>query len=162
MTDDDGRWDVFVSYTEKDLRWAEWAAWQLEAAGWRVRFQAWDFVAGTNWVHLMQESLRGSERLLALLSEKYLRSAYGTAEWEAVWACDPLGQQRRLLTARVEDCDRPGLLGQVVGIDLYGVPEDQARERLLSAVRAATAGRTRPSTPPPFPGDTRPQSSKSS
>jgi hypothetical protein len=44
-----GRWDFFLSYTATDLAWAEWIAWQLEAADYRVLFQAWDMVAGSNW-----------------------------------------------------------------------------------------------------------------
>ncbi|WP_416219215.1 toll/interleukin-1 receptor domain-containing protein [Frankia sp. Cas4] len=37
-------WDFFISYTESDRAWAEWVAWQLEVAGYRVLVQAWDFV----------------------------------------------------------------------------------------------------------------------
>ena len=29
-------WDFLISYTPEDLSWAEWIAWQLEAAGFRV------------------------------------------------------------------------------------------------------------------------------
>src|SRR4029077_22704 len=47
-------WDFFVSYTEADRAWAEWIAWVLEADGYRVLVQAWDFVPGSNWVQGMQ------------------------------------------------------------------------------------------------------------
>ena len=36
---------------------------------------------------------------------------------------DPEGTGRKLLTVRVEDCDRPGLLAGVVGVDLFGLAE---------------------------------------
>ena len=39
--------DFFVSYTSADRAWAEWIAWQLEAEGYTVVVQAWDFVATT-------------------------------------------------------------------------------------------------------------------
>jgi TIR domain len=35
--------DFFVSYTSTDRAWAEWIAWQLEADGYKVVVQAWDF-----------------------------------------------------------------------------------------------------------------------
>jgi TIR domain len=42
--------DFFVSYAHADEWWAERIAWQLEVAGYPVSVQAWDFVAGSNWV----------------------------------------------------------------------------------------------------------------
>jgi hypothetical protein len=149
--DDVADWDVFVSYNKADRGWAGWIAWQLEDVGWRVLIQAWDFVPGSNWADVMQEGVRRAKRTLAVMSPAYLDSVYGTAEWEAAWAADPLGQHRKLLTVRVEDCDRPGFLGQVVGIDLFDTTEDEARRRLLDGVRAAVAGRAKPTTPPAFP-----------
>ena len=46
------------------------------------------------------------------------------------------GDCARLLPARVTDVDVPPLLNHIVYIDLVGLPEDEARERLLTAVRA--------------------------
>jgi len=145
-------WDVFVSYTKVDQRWAEWVAWQLEDAGRRVLVQAWDFVPGSSWVQRMDQGVQRAARTLAVLSQDYLGSVYGTAEWQAAWAGDPLGEDRRLLVVRVADCPRPGLLGQVVGIDVFGMPEQQAKARLLAGLRAAEAGRAKPAAAPGFPG----------
>lgn len=147
------RWDVFVSYTRSDRAWAEWIGWQLDTAGWQILIQAWDFVPGTNWVRMMDEGVRRATRTVAVLSSAYLASVYGSAEWEAAWALDPLGQQRRLITVRVEDCERPGLLGQVVGVDLFDRSPDQARSALLAGLRAAVEGTARPAVPPRFPAD---------
>ncbi|MGW4210274.1 toll/interleukin-1 receptor domain-containing protein [Lentzea sp. NPDC004789] len=145
-------WDVFVSYNQADRAWAKWIAWQLEHAGLEVLIEAWDFVPGSNWTHVMQEGVQRAERTLAVLSRSYLTSVYGTAEWEVAWAADPLGLKRKLLVVRVEDCDRPGFLGQVVGIDLFGVTRDEARTTLVNGVAAALAGRAKPVSEPPFPG----------
>ena len=145
-------WDFFVSYTQDDRGWAEWIGWQIEGAGWRSLIQAWHFMPGTNWVHGMDQGVRRATRTLAVLSSAYLRSVYGSAEWEAAWAADPLGRERKLITVRVEECDRPGLLGQVVGIDLFGRPPEEARATLLYALRAAVEGQSRPDVEPPFPG----------
>ncbi len=151
--EDGGRfdWDFFVSYTQADRLWAEWVAWRLEADGHRVLVQAWDFVPGSNWISRMQDGAAKARRTIALLSAAYLKSEYGSAEWQAAWGTDPAGRDRRLLTVRVEDCERPGLLASVVGIDLIGVPEETARRRLADMVARALAGRAKPVTAPLFP-----------
>ncbi|CUU60663.1 TIR domain-containing protein [Parafrankia irregularis] len=151
-TDSADRWDFFVSYTQADRAWAEWIAWQLEADGYRVLLQAWDMVAGTNWAHAMQNGIKDSTRTLAVLSTAYLDSAYGTQEWQAAVAADPDSARRRLIPVRVADCARPGLLGQVVSFDLFGLPEGRARGELMARVREAIAGRAKPVSEPLFPG----------
>ncbi|WP_433265927.1 FxSxx-COOH system tetratricopeptide repeat protein [Actinosynnema sp. CS-041913] len=145
-------WDFFVSYTQDDRPWAEWVAWELEEAGHRVLIQAWDIVPGSNWVASMQEGVRRSERTVAVLSSAYARSTFGAAEWQAAWRDDPVGGDRKLLVVRVEDCERPGLLGSVVSEDLFDLPPDEARGRLLRVVKGAVEGRLKPEVAPGFPG----------
>ena len=111
----DSGWDFFVSYTQADRAWAEWIAWQVEEDGNRVLIQAWDMVPGANWTHLMQKGIRGAVKTIAVVSAAYLESVFATAEWEAAWRDDPLGEQRKLLVFRVAECERPGLLGAVGG-----------------------------------------------
>jgi hypothetical protein len=61
--------DFFVSYTSADRAWAEWIAWQLEAEGYQVVVQAWDFCPGRDWIHEMQPANRvHASRLCRLLS----------------------------------------------------------------------------------------------
>jgi hypothetical protein len=100
----------------------------------------------------MQAGVAQAQRTIAVLSPAYLESEYGTAEWEAAWAADPAGRQRKLLVARVKECDRPGLLGGVVGVDLFGRTEAEARARLRTMVSSAISGRAKPAVPPGFPG----------
>jgi tetratricopeptide (TPR) repeat protein len=148
-----GEWDFFISYTQADRRWAEWIAWVLEEHGhYMVLVQAWDFVPGSNWIADMHAGTRDTARTIAVLSDAYLDSQYGSAEWQAAWAADPEGIDRKLLTVRVADCARPGLLAGVVGVDVFGLDEPAARARLLGMVSAAVAGRAKPTTQPPFPG----------
>jgi hypothetical protein len=144
-------WDFFISYTQRDRQWAEWIAWELEESGYRVLVQAWDFVAGSNWIQGMQQGVEKAERTIAVLSSDYLESVYGKAEWLAAWGSDPAGEQRKLLVVRVVDCDRSGLLAGVVGEDLFGVSEAIAKQRLHRMVQGAIQGRLKPSTPPDLP-----------
>ena len=41
--------DFFISYNKADRTWAEWIAWELEAAGYSSVVQAWDFRPGDNF-----------------------------------------------------------------------------------------------------------------
>ena len=150
--DEPSEWDFFVSYTQADRAWAEWVAWVLEEDGHRVLVQAWDFVPGSNWIQGMQAGVAGAARTIALLSPDYLKSSYGSAEWQVAWAGDPGGKQRKLLVARVAECERPGLLAGVVGVDLFGRPEAETKARLRTMVSSAAAGRAKPQAPPVFPG----------
>jgi TIR domain-containing protein len=149
------RWDFFVSYTGADQAWAEWVAWKLEEESYEVLLQAWDFLPGSNWVQFMHSGIRDSDRTIAILSSAYLESAFGQTEWQAAWAKDPEGTASKLLTVRVSDCERPGLLNGVVGIDLFGIDEETAHGRLQEMVAGVMAGRTKPTVAPGFPGTER-------
>jgi tetratricopeptide (TPR) repeat protein len=150
-------WDFFVSYAQADDEWATWIAWELEEAGYRALIMAWDSVAGRNWAERIDAGVLGATRTIAVLSASYLESVYGAAEWRTAWAADPAGARRKLLPVRVEDCDRPGLLGTVAGFDLFGLDEQAACTRLLVEVGAAISGRRTPSAPSRFPGADKPR-----
>ncbi|WP_207386075.1 FxSxx-COOH system tetratricopeptide repeat protein [Protofrankia symbiont of Coriaria ruscifolia] len=145
----DDRRDFFVSYTGRDQTWAEWIAWTLEAAGYTTFVQMWDFIAGTGFAEAMHQAAQVAERTVAVLSAAYLTSGFAAAKWQAASLQDPVGRDRKLLVVRVEDCDRPGLLGQLVAADLFGVDRATAAGRLLAA---AAAQRAKPPVEPEFPG----------
>jgi hypothetical protein len=144
-------WHFFVSYTDKDRAWAEWLAWQLEDAGYRVLIRAWDFVPGSDRLARMDEGIRLAQRTIAVLSDAYVGSVYDGQEWRAAQQADPAGFTRKLVPVCVEDCERPGLLHTIVSIDLFGLTADDAQRRLLEQIRGAIDGRVKPTTPPGFP-----------
>jgi hypothetical protein len=141
--------DFFISYTQADEHWAKWIAWELEAAGYQVRIQAWDFLAGKNFVVEMQRATEEARRTIAVLSPAYLKSRFGRAEWAAGLATDPEGLEAKLVPVRVEPCDPTGLLKAITYIDLVGTDEATARKALLDHLGNR---RLKPSAPPPFPG----------
>jgi hypothetical protein len=57
--------DFFVSHAGRDTGWAEWLAWQLEQAGYRVELDVWDWAPGEDFVTRMQQALERADRLLA-------------------------------------------------------------------------------------------------
>jgi hypothetical protein len=53
----DAERDFFISYTAADRAWAEWLAWELNAAGYSTLLQAWDMPPGTAFVHEMDQAV---------------------------------------------------------------------------------------------------------
>ncbi|MFS8101752.1 tetratricopeptide repeat protein [Lentzea alba] len=142
------RKDFFISYTGSDEDFAQWIAWQLEKFGYTTILQAWDFAAGSHFVHEMHEAAQAADQTIAVLSRTYLQSNYAAAEWQEAWRRDPTGAGRRLIAVRIEDCERPGLLGQLVTVDLFDVDASTASARLRAAI---TKARAKPLREPSFP-----------
>lgn len=148
--------DFFVSYAEPDRDWAVWIAWQLQEEGYQIVLQDWDFSPGSNFVVNMQSALTQAERVVAVLSAKYIDRRFPKAEWAAAFANDPTGEARKLLPVRIEDFRPTGIFSSIVYVDLVGRQEEQARDILLSGIKRAINGRTPPLRPPQFPGTVAP------
>ncbi len=138
--------DFFISYTARDRQWAEWIAWELEEAGYSVQIQAWDFVG--NWVLLMNDAMRETTRTIAVLSPNFFDSRYTASEWANAFRLDPTGEKDLLIPVRVAEVELSGIFAQLTYVDLVGVPEEEASERLLKRVRGE---RGKPSKKPAFP-----------
>jgi tetratricopeptide (TPR) repeat protein len=152
-----GERDFFISYTGADVAWAEWIAQTLEDAGYQTVVQAWDFRPGQDFLHQMQQATQQAARTIAVLSPAYLGSAFGEAEWRVAFASDPTGEQGRLLPVRVAEVTPPGLLRSRVYLDLVGLDEQAATERLLAGVQP---GRAKPPSQRPYPGGPAPTGEK--
>jgi len=146
--------DFFISYNGKDVQWAEWIAWTLSDAGYSHYFQKWDFRPGGNFVLDMQRAAADSERTLIVLTPDYLGALYTQPEWAAAFARDPTGDKRLVLPVRVAPCETTGMLRTIVYCDLIGLSADQARTRLLDALRPTG----KPDAAPAFPGQEAAQS----
>lgn len=150
MSESNFKKDFFISYNRFDKQWAEWIAWTLEEAGYSVAIQAWDFRPGGNFVLDMQRAAAESEKTIAVLSETYLKSAYTQPEWAAAFANDPSSLKRKLIPVRVKPCQPDGMLQPLVYVDLVGVSQADAKQRILDMVK----DRVKPDTEPAFPGAT--------
>lgn len=142
--------DFFISYTAADKKWAVWIAWALEQANYNVVIQEWDFAAGSNFALEMQKAASAAKQTIAVLSPDYLQdSRFGAAEWAAAFAMDPDGMKHVLVPVRIRECSVDGLLKSIVYIDLVGLSEQAAEERLLAGLKE---GRLKPAERPTFPG----------
>lgn len=134
--------DFFVSYAGPDRPWAQWVAAQLEAVGYRVELDVWDWSTGDNFVLRMNDALERAEWVVSLWSPAYFeRERFTTPEWTAVLAeqtrrADGTTSARRprLIPLRVVKADPPPILHPYLYRDLFGLNEEQARAELLAAV----------------------------
>ncbi|EIV91784.1 tetratricopeptide repeat protein [Frankia sp. QA3] len=141
--------DCFVSYADDGRTWAEWIAWQLKDAGYRIRVESWDLAPGDNHVAWRHRAVSQARHTIAVVTDGYLRSPTAAAEWTAAWSADSPGDERRLLVVRTTDRPLPGLLHQVTPLDLFDRGDLAARTELLAAVRGGRGG---PEIPPVYPG----------
>jgi len=113
-----------------DQAWAEWISLVLEQVGYRVVVQAWDFGSG-NFVEQMERAVRRARRLLPVLSETYLESRYGLIEWTAF-----AKNLSEIIPVQIEDIVTRSILGANVRVNLCGLAEHDAAERLRSRIQA--------------------------
>jgi hypothetical protein len=137
--------DFFVSHAGRDTGWAEWLAWQLEQAGYRVELDVWDWAPGEDFVACMQTALESADRLLAVCTEAYVASVFGGAELRAAFA-GSTAVQGRIVPVIVEPVSVPTLFAPLIPLDLTGLDEAAAAVRLQDRLASA-----RPSRPPPYP-----------
>ncbi|KDA43569.1 toll/interleukin-1 receptor domain-containing protein [Frankia sp. BMG5.23] len=146
----DGKWDFLISADPSDEAWGSWIARVLEGRGHSVHLAALDALPGEHEIGLLHEGISQSRRTLAVLSKSYLASE----KMQAAWQADPNGVKRTLIPIRVETCDPAGLLRGISYIDLVDKKDGAAAELELvrQIVRSLNGRGSRPSTPPPFPG----------
>jgi hypothetical protein len=143
--------DFFISYNRADRQYAEWIAWTLEAAGYSVIIQAWDFRPGGNFILDMQRAATESQKTIAVLSETYLKSSYTQPEWAAAFAQDPTSSERKLIPVRVKECQPEGMLRPIDYIDLVGKNKAEAKTLLLEGIKPNGKPIEEPSFPEPTP-----------
>ena len=106
----DGHPSIFISRAGADSEVAGIFGEILEAAGYPVVLQQWDFGSGS-FIEHMHAGLANDSLVLAVLSQSYLASPYCAAEWQAALAPDPLNRKGRLVLLRIDDCVPDGSLG---------------------------------------------------
>ncbi len=68
MSDEDNKYDVFLSYSMKDRDWVGSFVDALRADGIRTCFGMEDFEPGSRWDDELQDALRTSRALIVILS----------------------------------------------------------------------------------------------
>jgi hypothetical protein len=143
------RRDFFISHASEDQRWAEWIGQQLINAGYTVELDVWEWAAGDDFVAAMQNALQRADRVLAIYSAAYFTKPYAQAEQRGAFTAAVTGRPGRIVPVRVDNGVVPELYASLIRIELAGLDEDEAAQRLLAGIAGPTSA---PSSPIDFPG----------
>jgi eukaryotic-like serine/threonine-protein kinase len=140
----------FISRAVTDKRWAELIASVVRDAGHEAFFEDEHFHVGKSIPDIMR---RGAEAdcTIAVWSPAYFESEHCVAELNAAVMQSPLGHKGKLIPVRVAPVEIPNLHAQPGYLDLVGIDDDSARQRLMTILvklghvnpTYAVTGRTR-------------------
>ncbi|MCK9925459.1 protein kinase [Frankia sp. AgPm24] len=135
------RWDFFIAHASADQPWADWIAWELEAAGYQVLLQARDGAARSRWTANLRDGIRHCAQVLVLLSGAGLGPVVEQTGWGAEHDAEMETLADRIVAVRVEDRPHADPPGAAPVLDLFGYCADTARKALLDRAAVALAGR---------------------
>jgi hypothetical protein len=117
---------TFISYSRKQLYFAEAIALHLQKGGIEVWFDLQQLGAGTDWASALKNGYENCTRLVLVVSQAALASKYVEVEWDTARQ-----NGREVILAVVEDVDIPEKLRDCAVID-FRTNFNPAMKRLLS------------------------------
>jgi TIR domain len=123
----------FISRAGADKRWGELIASVVRDAGHEPFFEDEYFQVGQSIPYNMN---RGAEAdcTVAVWSPAYFECEHCVAELSAAVMQSPLGLRGRFIPIRVAPVEIPPLYAKLAYLDLVGIDDDAARQRILAAV----------------------------
>jgi hypothetical protein len=94
-----------ISYHEADRAWAEWIAWQLEAAGHSASIHLPAYRPEANFRDQIRKAISKAQCVIALLSPDYLASGVSNSDWQTALTQQMIEDQSRLIPFRVRPYD---------------------------------------------------------
>lgn len=140
-TGSDFRFDVFISYAQRDPD-GSWVRTQLvpslEGRGLRVALDSKDFVVGVSLTENMQRCVEMSRYVVAVVSPDYFSRAATKAEYTMALQLALETSQSHLIVAKYRDCEMPLILRSNLWVD-FREPDSFKHqvERLVEAIRGA-------------------------
>src|SRR5690348_9961196 len=101
---------VFISYSHTDREFTRRLADVLVAKGIDVWVDEMKLTPGDNIVQKVEEGIRSSDVIIAVLSKRYVWSPRAMAELSMFTARAASGDSIRVIPALIEDCDIPVFL----------------------------------------------------
>ena len=133
---------TFVSYSRKQLYFAESIALHLQQAGIETWFDLQQLGAGADWATTLKAGYENCERLVLVVSQAALASPYVEVEWDTA-----LKNGREVILVVVEDVDIPEKLYGRPTFDFRG-DFDRAMELLASYLTGNLPAQHDPIQPP--------------
>ncbi len=142
--------DIFVSYTSADRDWAFWIAAELEKLGHQPHVHDWEIQGGDDIYSWMENRIGGSDHVLCVTSDDYLKAPYSTLERNAALWQAAAKRPGFVLLVVVKSCAMPTLTDHLRRCELFNCADTVARDRF----REFMSQRSRPSGEIAFPGQT--------
>jgi tetratricopeptide (TPR) repeat protein len=140
--------DIFISYTSSDRDWAFWIAKELEALGHTPRIHEWEIKGGDDIHAWMEQRHDAADHVLCVVSDEYLEAPYSTLERNAaIWQA-AANRPGFVLFVAVKPCRFPTLIDHYRRCQLYGISDDEARERFRAFMQQPADA-----APVAFPGE---------
>ncbi|HME84626.1 MAG TPA: toll/interleukin-1 receptor domain-containing protein [Roseiarcus sp.] len=134
--------DIFVSYTKSDRDWAFWIAEELKQLGHTPHIHEWEIKGGDDIYAWMEAHHDAAEHVLCVVSDDYLKAPYSTLERNAALWQAASNRPGFVLLVVVKQCRLPTLSDHMRRCDLFGVPEDAARQRFRAFMETRGAPET--------------------
>jgi len=125
---------ILISYSPADQAWADWIAGQLTAHGLAALPQAWDFRPHEPIASEIERAMKGFERTVVVLSPAYVTALQTRPEWASALSHNPGKGAGRFLAVRVREYDLQVSHANVPFVDLVGLDEAEAGNRLVGAL----------------------------
>ncbi|MCK9903212.1 toll/interleukin-1 receptor domain-containing protein [Frankia sp. Cpl3] len=140
----------YVTHATSDQPWAEWIADQLERKGFTVELGTRDWLAGESYLGRMSSALQRAQCIIAIYTDDFFTGA----DLHRAPHNSALYRGRKVVPVQVQPCQVPDIVADVVPVDLVGVDEAEAADRLAAGIGASPSGLARgifypgPSTSP--------------
>jgi hypothetical protein len=133
---DDFKYDVFLSYSSKDVEVVRAVAERLRADGMHVWFDGWELGPGDNIPSKIEDGLEHSRVLVLCMSTNAFGSEWAQLEAGTFRFRDPLNKELRFIPLRLDAAPIKGLLAQFLFINWLPEVREQEYAKLLEACRS--------------------------
>lgn len=120
--------NVFISYSRKDIYFAEWLTMKLSKSDISVWSDRGKLRAGDEWRDRIDQGISESDLIIVAVSESSAKSAYVTYEWASA-----MGKMKPVIPLVLADCEQHPKLDVIQHID-FRIPSNEAVKTLVEHI----------------------------
>lgn len=126
---------IFISHNHKDKPLVDMIARQLELSFGRdnIFYDSWSIQPGDSIIGRMNEGLQQTSIFFYFLSQNSLNSQMVSREWQSA-LISAINNELKFIPIRLDDCDIPAIMRDLLYIDLYGMGIDEAIMKMKSVI----------------------------
>lgn len=126
---------IFISHNHKDKPLVDMVARQLELSFSRdnIFYDSWSIQPGDSIIGKMNEGLQQTSIFFYFLSQNSLNSRMVSREWQSALN-SAINKDLKFIPIRLDDCEIPAIMRDLLYIDLYGIGIDEAIVKMKSVI----------------------------